>query len=525
MSWAETKKINSDMSEPLNYSNYIYDISMFKENSYVLSKMNQSIWDDFCFNSSYLYGHAGIHNTVLNALSIENVNKLWEEDFNLGKKLNHFHATDSYTTGNATNVIPGITMKSYNLLEQKLREGYQRYIEKKLVSTECGAWLNTTFGFNSSALAAVTLIEDVINSDSLYAMVLTNEAAIVAITSSKTIVDIIASSSNAITLIMNNLTTFIENEVVVNAIINNASLMEIIFSDITALTVISNNSNTVKAITYSAVAFEKLLLNETAVNIFTSNEISNEQLGLSFMDYANSEYILNEYKENYNNILKLFPNLIGSNAVLSNLVTLQTYTESMIAELSSLDRFADIIAINYNAMIENVPIVTVIFHNETSRNSIINSKAAMTVISNSEAVMTFLCNNKIAMRSVLESSVARNCFFDSPLARSIISTSTSTIALMKTITTQYVANTSIASSGATSAKDVIYDGKAFVFSIKNGYYNNTATARHHGIYVDGAPIINESIVRDIAHPINKFASSVRAGGSSALTLSAEYFKI
>ena len=45
MSWAEVRKINSDFAnEPLNFNNYINDISTFKEDSYVLDTQNMGLW-------------------------------------------------------------------------------------------------------------------------------------------------------------------------------------------------------------------------------------------------------------------------------------------------------------------------------------------------------------------------------------------------------------------------------------------------------------------------------------------------
>lgn len=102
MSWAEVYKINSDIAgEPLNFTDYIYDISVFGEESYVMDSNNAVLWNSFALNSCYLYGHQAIHEYVYNRLTEGNIDDLFDKSGKLGRQMNNFHNNTAYAIGGA----------------------------------------------------------------------------------------------------------------------------------------------------------------------------------------------------------------------------------------------------------------------------------------------------------------------------------------------------------------------------------------------------------------------------------------
>lgn len=129
---ARIDSVSSD-EEPLNYSHQISDISTFGKDSYVVNQNNAVIWDELAFKSNYLFGHSAIHDVVYNRLTEENIDRLYMYSGYLGRQLNNFHSTERYRTGDADDVFAGITVDGYNKLEDKMRWGFQRHADRKLM--------------------------------------------------------------------------------------------------------------------------------------------------------------------------------------------------------------------------------------------------------------------------------------------------------------------------------------------------------------------------------------------------------
>ena len=81
MSWAEVKRINSDfMNEPLNFHNYISDISTFGAESYVLDSQNEWVFRELMSYSLLVYGHKGIHETIYERLTDQDVDYVLQKN-------------------------------------------------------------------------------------------------------------------------------------------------------------------------------------------------------------------------------------------------------------------------------------------------------------------------------------------------------------------------------------------------------------------------------------------------------------
>lgn len=149
MSWAEVKKINSDMREPLNYVHYINDISVFGNESFVMSSENAALWNEFCLKSLWLYGHRQIHEYVYNRFDDENIDDLWKDSGILGQQLNSFYEKKDFPAGNGLIVVQQMTTDLFNILESKIQEGYSRFVETFLSKDTVGQWLTDTFELSS----------------------------------------------------------------------------------------------------------------------------------------------------------------------------------------------------------------------------------------------------------------------------------------------------------------------------------------------------------------------------------------
>ena len=95
MSISEIKMfVNSNTSEPLNFCQYINDISMFGSDSYVLAEQNKTLFRSLLKKSSIMFGHSKIHDIIYERITSEDIDYMLMGD--VGKKLNAFYDTTSF---------------------------------------------------------------------------------------------------------------------------------------------------------------------------------------------------------------------------------------------------------------------------------------------------------------------------------------------------------------------------------------------------------------------------------------------
>lgn len=265
MSWAEVYKINSDFAnEPLNYTNYIYDISVFGLESYVMDQNNKKIWDEMALYSCYLYGHTGIHEYVYERLTEENVDRLWNISGKLGRQLNNFHNTTVYADGAAKEVLAAMTMDSYNDLIDKIRWGYQRYVNGFLsAESGVGQWIFDIFGVDVSAYETAA---DIINSEEAWNLVLLSEPVMVALTSSEYVMNLIATSDIATERFADAIYYAGQNEKAINVIANYDSLVQQVVNDQTSMEWIASSENAMMTMLSVENFTTQALASEVAMN-------------------------------------------------------------------------------------------------------------------------------------------------------------------------------------------------------------------------------------------------------------------
>lgn len=167
--------VNTD-SEPLNFLNYIYDISVFGAESYVMDKSNEGLWRQLITNSLTMFGHDAIHEYIYNRLTDEDVDYMLTNNARLGQSFNSFYNTDVFPAGTIDDVLKTLTADTYNILELKIQQGINRYIEGFTgKETGVGTWLNSLFVLDNADLAACQSLNDIVSSTSLLESLLTSE--------------------------------------------------------------------------------------------------------------------------------------------------------------------------------------------------------------------------------------------------------------------------------------------------------------------------------------------------------------
>lgn len=378
MSWSEVKKVNSDMQEPLNYTNYIYDISVFGAESYVMDPNNNGIWAELSLNSCYLYGHTGIHDYVYNRLTEEDVDNLFAISARLGRQLNNFHSTDIYAAGGVNTVLAGMTMEAYNALLPKMRQGYQRYVDGKLAAESgVGAWLKEIFGLE---LAAYETIAEIINDPDGWDILLTSEAAMVAVTSSVTAMAVITGSETAVEKLTQAIVYAYSNEVVINAIINNEVLFAVIVDSEQAMNSIANSANSVKKIMESDVALLMCLNSEVATAVLTNNSIAVQQMADSYLDIQTQFVATMSVDDNFDNIRAILDKMIYGETINEKMVNAHTACETAVT--------------SYQGIIDQVPVKTttidVFMANDTYMKAILTSDRMIVNLLQNVPVLIYL---------------------------------------------------------------------------------------------------------------------------------------
>ncbi|HBG7052703.1 phage tail protein [Clostridioides difficile] len=498
MSWAETYKVNSDLQgEPLNFLNYLQDIKLNGLDSYVLFVGNARIWEELYLNSLYLFSNKGIRDTVYTAFSETDIDNLFNKSTKLGEQLNAFYRTNVYSLGNADSVVKEMTIEHYNSLEQKFKDGYDRYVTREQEKATIGVWFNSTFNLNNTDLESLATIDDILANTEATNAILNNSNAIVALTMCKSSMDAVVASSNAMDLLgqyILKVTTepaviraILENNVIREAIINsteamtqiaiNADSIIEILKNLEAVKLLQGNSQTLEIIlTNEDIAkeiFSKIISLKTLISTINSctiaigNNIESAKNTINSITYKNQTFpFLSEIKENYEEMENI-KNLTVENVpytldiinnIINNLSIMRVITQNTLCinSIISNSHAMNAVANSANAVMafcENLAGLKAIFNNTTARNAILNSSTAMPVIvndaraismlvnnntyfnaiSNNSTAMTYVVNSSTAMTYVADSSTAMSCIVNTPSA--INKVINSSVAMGKVATT------------------------------------------------------------------------------------------
>ncbi|MFL8826611.1 phage tail protein, partial [Clostridioides sp. GD02368] len=378
MSWSEVYKVNSDIQgEPLNFLNYLNDLKLNELDSYVLYDGNIRIWEELYLNSLYLFSNRGIREVVYAAFSETDIDNLFDKSTKLGEQLNAFYRTDIFSLGNADNVVKGMTIEYYNSLEQKFKDGYDRYVTREQEKTTIGAWFNSAFSLNNADLESLTTIDEILANTKATNVILNNSNAIVALTMCESSMEAVVASSNAMDLLGQYILKVTAEPAVIRAILKNNVIREAIINSTEAMTHIATNHESVRMIFENLEATQLLLSNQDTLDLVLAN--------------ANViRLVLTKILETHNSILKL-----DINTLITNMTSMINSTN-----IEYQDKIFPIVE---NMNTNFISVKDLLSNNNLDKNNII---AIFQCIENNLSVITALSSDEVAFNSIKEIDLA-----------------------------------------------------------------------------------------------------------------------
>ena len=382
ISWEEVKKINSDFTkEPLNFNNYINDISTFGKYSYVLDPENINLWRSLIGQSLTLFGHSAIHETVYERLTDEDVDYMIRHNIRLGQAFNSFYDSSAFASGDIDAILNTITSGSYNVLETKLQYGINRYISEMTSGDTAGAWLGTVFSVD--VLKEKTDIASIISDTTLWTdTIMANESLRYVVCLSASTIDWFANNDSTvyidfITEVCNSTKATTDLFTALNGNDKLATFMdtESVFS------IVASKAESMIAITYMTAPFAAMIASETAMNIVVNSDIAIDVIVDSMTNVANSENVLSTIKANLTSIEDSLPSIANSETNISEVVNVKEHIAEVILSLQKTTSQTDILIANITALISNASAFSIIANNETARTVINNSSEIGALIS------------------------------------------------------------------------------------------------------------------------------------------------
>ncbi|WLD26586.1 hypothetical protein CDIFMA2_04510 [Clostridioides difficile] len=452
MSWAEIYKVNSDIQgEPLNFLNYLQDLKLNGSESYVLYEGNHRIWEELYLNSLYLFSDRGIREVVYTAFSETDIDNLFDKSTKLGEQLNAFYRTDIFSLGNADNVVKGMTVEHYNLLEEKFKAGYDRYVTREQEKSTIGAWFNSTFSLNNTGLESLTTIEEILANTEATNAILNNSNAIVALTMCKFSMDAVVANPNAMNLLGQYILRVTVEPPIVKAILKNNVIRDAIINSDEAMTQISTNSDSVLEILKDVEAVKTLINNTNSINkILTNDEVSGAIMpkiinskGIlvtvfnytstikTHVDASKEQCNTNMYKEdvfpflkeiseNYKKIDDKIQIIKESNANFAYIADLIMDSTNMANSLVNNSIFVDTI-------LTSTPVLNVIVNNSNMMKAVSGNSNTISKILRNTTALNMCISSGTAMAQIAASTIAANAIINYPAGFASIMNNTSAL--------------------------------------------------------------------------------------------------
>ncbi|HBF2788348.1 TPA: phage tail protein [Clostridioides difficile] len=455
MSWAEIYKVNSDLQgEPLNFLSYLQDLKLNGAESYLLHESNKRLWEELYLNSLYLFSSTTIREIVYTALSEADIDNLFSKSAKLGEQLNAFYKTDLFSPGNADNVIKGMTIEQYNLLEEKFKKGYDRYITKEQEKPNVGAWFNSTFGLNSDILEGLTTIDDVTMDAEALSVIVNNSNAIVALTMCESNLQSLFGSPFNMPILGQYISkvsaepriirAIIKNEILADVIINSfESFMEIaqntdvimeIFNDLEATKTLANNFEAINEIMHNEEMEKEIIPRILQTKIVFSNIINYRNDIESPFNSIENQFTLLNYKDNTFSFIeeskKMFDNMkLNNDNLEKEIIQKIKISEELMNSSTAMGAIAykstcmNFIANNNDMMklLVDIPSAMNAFtFSDTAMQILVNNNTAMTYIVNSSIAMSEMVKNYTSMRAIANSSIAMNLIANNSTAMNYI---------------------------------------------------------------------------------------------------------
>lgn len=469
MSWPEVKKINSDfVNEPLNFNNYINDISTFGKYSYALDTENENLWLSLISQSLTLFGHDAIHDTVYERFTDDEVDYMIERNARLGQSLNSFYSIDDFASGPIDTVLRSITIAAYNKLDIKFQNGINRYISEK-TSENAGAWLTSVFDIDMSGYQTM---DDLLADTAFWnSTVASNESLRFVISLSVSSAEYMASHTDSSIYV-----SFIETVAqstdatmtLINALAATAQL-ETFFANESVCTAIANSAPSMTAICYNTDGFAAMIASETAMTIVAASETAVNVIIDGITNAANSETVLDGIKSDLTSIEESLPSIANTETVITEVADVKENISGVVTSLQKVTSQTDVLVENIDALLESETAVTVLFNSSSVISALYN---------NAESVEPqFLKHSSVIMSAALKSKYYKEV------------------------------------KGADQQGNhnmTLYTGKALVLECKS--YTAPDYGDNWGQFIVGTNTVRVSS-DNIYHQIIKFASSITMQGS------------
>ena len=391
MSWGEVKKINSDFAnEPLNFNNYINDISTFKENSYVLDEQNQGLWRSLISQSLTLFGHKAIHETVYNRLTDADADYMLLNNGRLGQSFNSFYRTDSFPSGTINDILKCLTISNYRKMELKFQNAINRYISDNTESN-AGNWLTDIFEIDMSGYHT---IDEMLADSNLWSNIISSNEPLrlVICLSISTTEYIISHSNNSIYLeFINTVAQSTGATMTLIEALTGTSELDTFFSNESVCSTIANNTSSMIAICYSIAGFSAMINSKTAMEKVAASDIAIKVIIDAITNITSSESVLNGIKGNMTSIEESLPNIANTEMAISEISSVKENISDVITSLHKVTSQTDILITNIHSLISD----------DVAMSSIISSKPAMDAIAINEEAMNMILQRDTLLYMIL----------------------------------------------------------------------------------------------------------------------------
>lgn len=353
MGWPDIRKINSDfLNEPLNFNNYINDISTFGKYSYALDAENENLWLSLISQSLTLFGHDAIHDTVYERFTDDEVDYMIERNARLGQSFNSFYSIDDFASGPVDAVLKSITIAAYNKLDIKFQNGINRYISKN-TSENAGTWLTSVFDIDMSGYQTM---DDLLADTAFWTnTVESNESLRFVISLSVSSAEYMASHTDSSIYV-----SFIETVAqstdatmtLINALAATAQL-DTFFANESVCTAIANSAPSMTAICYNTDGFAAMIASETAMNIVAASETAVDVIVEGITNATNSETVLEGIKGNLTSIEDALPSIANTETVIVEVSDVKANITDVVTSLQKVTSQTDVLVANIDALLES----------------------------------------------------------------------------------------------------------------------------------------------------------------------------
>lgn len=342
--------VNSNISEPLNYNQYLMDIEMFKENSYVLAEENAIIFRKLILRSNDLLGCKSVRSIIYNKLTQEDVDCIILKHKNLGRMLNYFSNDVTNFTGHVIDdILQNITQSQLLSLPDKFKDGIFRYVDYKMAQPDVGIWLKSMFrnvGFTENQS-----LQDILLNDTCRALIRSDESVKMIFVCSKIFYENV--DINLLQDIIPNIIKLnLASGYMLDTYYKNGKIL-LLLNNQTILNAIISNKESLKLIIENAQAFAELIKLSNFTQLFTTNNILYTEVVKALQDYVTGKKLLTGIKENTtsisNNTTQLDRLLYCENSIAQTV----NCAETSLVQINKVLDLLDIVMKNVSTILKN----------------------------------------------------------------------------------------------------------------------------------------------------------------------------